>query len=77
MQCQTVCNVGVGKAKTQPSSMIFIHVRNVDNSDGVAQESIGDIPASFPNGYYILLCSESVLECSLHCAFFALGKISH
>jgi hypothetical protein len=28
---------------------MFIRVLSVDNSDGVAKESIGDIPAGFPN----------------------------
>jgi len=29
--------------------MVFIRIRKVDSSDGVAKESIRDIPAGFPN----------------------------
>jgi len=43
-----VCKVGVVRDTTEFKEE-FVRVLNVDNSDGVAKESIGDIPTGFPN----------------------------
>jgi len=43
-----VCKVGVVKDTTEFKEE-FVRVLNVDNSDGVAKKSIGDIAAGFPD----------------------------
>ena len=61
-----VCGVGVGKGTTKFIER-FMHVQNMDNSDGVAKESIGDILVGFPNCHYIFRKG----------VFSTLGKICH